>query len=213
VFFNRTNIMTQQAQDLGRAMAMTKEQDAYNLLTTAGNYNRNSTTGDNDIGANTAATTFDAAGMELALSTLRTMKDRKSGMYLGVRPDTLICGPRLEYAAKKLLLSPEASRVGGNTTNEVYGTGTDNPFRGVISQIIVAPQIQSYAWVLMERQRAVVHQTVWPLQLLTAGMTADNAEYLNFDVINYRARELYGFGMLNDRFAYYSSSSTAPTVA
>lgn len=209
VVFNRTNLISQQATALGSAMARTKEQDAYNVLTTAGNYTRNSTTNDNDIGANTAATTFGALGMELALSTLRTMKDNKSGAYLGVMPNTLICGPRLEYAAKQLLLSPEVGRTGAS---EVYGTGLSNPFRGVVDQIIVSPLVQSYAWVLMERGRSVVYQTTWPLQLLQAGMTAENSEYLNFDVINYRAREMYGYGMLNDRYAFYSSSSTAPVV-
>jgi hypothetical protein len=213
IAFNRVGVLRQQAQMLGRSMAVTKEQLAYNLLTTGANYTRNSTTNDNDIGANTAATTFDAAGINLALSTLRTAKDRKSGIYLGVMPNTLICGPRLEFAAKQLLLAPEVSRQGGNTTNEIYGTGTANPFRGVVDQIIVSPFVQSYAWVLMERQRPVVYQTVWPLQLLQSSMSADNSTYLGFDALEYRAREFFGFGMLNDRFAFYSSSSTAPTVA
>lgn len=213
IFFNRTGVLRQQAQQLGRAMATTKEQIAYNTLTTTGNYVRNSTTGDNDIGANTAATTFSALGLELAFSTLQTMKDRKSGIYLGIRPDTLICGPRLQFAATQLLMSPEVSRVGGNTTNDVYGTGTTNPWRGAVTQIIVSPFVQSYAWVLMERMRAVVYQTVWPFQLLQSGMTADSPDYVSSDTIVYRGREFFGFGMLNDRFAYYSSSSTAPIAA
>ena len=213
VYFNKVGVITQQAQMLGRAMAMTKEQDAYNVLTTAGNYVRNSTTGDNDFGANTAATTFGPSGLaETIFPTLTSAKDRKSGQYLGVRPNTLLCGPALEYAAKQLLLSPALAGMGDADATVSYGVGTANPFRGVIDQIIVSPFIQSFSFVVMERQRAVVCQNVWALQLLQASMTAENSEYLNFDVINYRARELYGFGMLNDRYAYYSSSTTAPTI-
>jgi len=43
---------------LARSLRMTEEQQVYNVLTTTGNYARNSTTNDNDVGANTAATTF-----------------------------------------------------------------------------------------------------------------------------------------------------------
>ena len=45
VYFNRVGVLRQQAEMLGRAMGMTKEQDAYNVITTAGNFTRNSTTG------------------------------------------------------------------------------------------------------------------------------------------------------------------------
>jgi hypothetical protein len=213
IFFNKVGVLRQQAEALGRAMAMTKEQDAYDVLTTAGNYTRNSTTFDNDIGANTAATTFGPSGLaETVLPTLTSMKDNKSGMYLGVRPNTIICGPRLEFAAKQLLLSPTLVGQGDADATVSYGVGQANPFRGVIDLIIVSPFIQSYAFVVMERQRAVVCQQVWPLQLLQSSMSADSGNYLNFDTIEYRGREYYGFGMLNDRFAYYSSSSTAPTI-
>ena len=102
--------------------------------------------------------------------------------------------------------------MGDKDATVVYGQGTTNAIRGMISRIVVSPFIQGYAFVVMERARAVVCQNVWPLQLLTSSVTADNNQYLNFDTIQYRAREFYGFGMLNDRFAYYSSSSTAPTL-
>ena len=137
--FNKTNLIKRQAAQLGRSAANTREQTCYSVLTTGGNYVRNSTTGDNDIGANTAATTFSAAGLNTALTTLRTMKDRKSGVYFGVIPDMLIVAPRLEVAAKQLLLSPFLQRTGGSTTAEVYGSGTTNPFRGLVNTIIVSP--------------------------------------------------------------------------
>lgn len=210
VLFDRVNMINQMFTDIGRSAAMTIEQDCYNVLTTAGNYTRNSTTGDNDQGANTAATTFGGLGLETAISTLVTTKDRKSGRYLGIRPTMLICGPRLEWAAKMLLLSDRLVRQGGNTTNDVYGTGENNPWRGLINQIVVSPFVQSYAWVLCEPKQFIYKQTVWDIELLEATAIGNNFNYMNYHALDYSVSTMYGVGMVNDRFAYYSSSSTAP---
>ncbi|KKK96067.1 hypothetical protein LCGC14_2666480, partial [marine sediment metagenome] len=105
LLFDKLGMVRQQLNDLGAAMAMTEETDAYTIISTTGNFTR--TTADNDIGNNTNTTTFSPAGLELAFSTLMTMKDRKSGRYLGVIPNTLIVGPRLMWGAKQLLLSPQ----------------------------------------------------------------------------------------------------------
>jgi phage major head subunit gpT-like protein len=96
----------------------------------------------NDIGPNTAATTFSAAGLITAYATLTTMKDRKAGRYLGISPDTLIVTPQLEFAAKQLLLAQSLFPVGTGATAGapfIYGAGTSNPFRGLINRIIVTP--------------------------------------------------------------------------
>lgn len=213
--FNRTNLIKRQAAQLGRAAARTREQACYSVLTTTANYVRTTADGDNDVGANTAATTFSAAGLNLALSVLRTMKDRKSGAYLGVEPNTLIVAPQLEMAAKQLLLSPVLQIPGdGVTTAKVYGTGATNPFRGLIDTIIVSPRVgASYQWALLERQQAVVLQEVEGLQVLqeSAGRV-EHEGYFKYDNIRFRVRDWYGVGMLNDRFAYFSSSTTAPAV-
>jgi hypothetical protein len=212
--FNRLNVLKRHAERLGRSAANTREQACYSVLNTTGNYVRNSTTGDNDIGANTSALTFSATGLNTALNTLRTMKDRKSGVYLGVNPDTLIVAPRLEMAAKQLLLSPTLQIAEGSTTVKVYGTGVTNPFRGLISQIIVSPRLgSSYQWNLQEAKQAVTLQEVEGLQILQAtAMDPTNEAYLNNDRLRYRARDWFGVGFVNDRFAFFSSSSSAPTV-
>ena len=199
------------ASDAGRRAANTREQSCYTVVSTAGNYVRNSTTGDNDIGANTAATVFSASGVNTALTTIRTSKDRKSGVYFGANPDTLIVTPRLEVAAKQLLMSSMLQRVGGSTTNDVYGGGVTNPFRGLVNRIIVSPRLgTSYQWVLMEAKRAVLLQEVEGLQVQEErqGSTA----YFNADIYRFRVRDWFGVGMLNDRFAYYSSTTGAPVV-
>lgn len=214
--FNKTLLIKRQAQKLGRAAAMTREQAAYSVLTATGNYVRSNTTGDNDIAANTAATTFSASGLNTALNVLRTMKDRKSGHYLGVNPNLLIVAPQLEMAAKQLLLSSNLQIPGsGNGTALVYGSGTSNPFKGVIDTIIVSPRIgTSYQWALQEAKQAMLLQEVDGLQVLqeSAGMIQQEG-YFRYDNVRYRVRDWFGLGMLNDRFAYFSSSTSAPAVA
>ena len=208
--FDQLGMIRQQTADLGQAMAMTEENDAYTILNTTGNYNR--TIADNDIGNNTNTTTFSPAGLELAFSTLRTMKDRKSGRYLGVRPDTLCCGPRLEFFAKQFLLSPEMGGMGDSNAAISYGGGTGNPFRGAISNIIVSPWFgTSFQWCLMQRGKAVVKQVVWDLEL-TQQIQQNSDAFFERGVLRYKASKMYGVGMLNDRFAYLSDSTTAPAV-
>lgn len=211
--FDRSNQMRQMAGDMGAAAKQTREEQAYAVLSTTANYTRNSTTGDNDIGANTLTETFSGNGLIKALATLRTMKDRKTGRYLGVNPNLLIVAPRLEFAAKQLLLSPTLiTRTGAS---EVYGMGGDNPFRGMVNSIIVSPFLgTSYQWCLMQAKRAVVYQEVEPLELLVEDVRSQQNEgYFRYDKISYRVSDWYGVGMMNDRFAFYSDSTTAPTVA
>lgn len=166
----------------------------------------------NDVGVNTAATTFGAAGLLTVYRTLTTMKDRKSGRYLGVMPDTLIVAPGCEWAAKQLLLADIVQR--GSNAAEVYGTGTQNPVRGLVKQIIVSPYMgTSFQWALLEAKRAFVYQEVEPLQLWLSDVDArNNATYFEYDRISYKVREIFGFGMIDFRRAYLSTSTTTPAV-
>jgi len=212
--FDRTGLIRQLAGDQGERAAQTITEQIFTYLTTAGNYTK--TSADNDVGNNTAATTFGAAGLITAFTTLSTMQDPRSGRYLGVRPDTLIVGPALEFAAKQLLYSPQTQRVGGNTTNEIYGTGTQNSFQGSIRNLIVEPymgMVNANNWILGQAKRGLIYQEVEPLQILQAtAQDANNEEYLTNDIFRYRVRVWFGTGFTDDRYWFYSSSSTAPIV-
>jgi Mu-like prophage major head subunit gpT len=215
VKFDRVGMIKQMPENLGQAARFTLDSDLFSILTTAGNYAR--TSADNDIGNNTGATTFSAAGLNTALATIRTMKDRKSGQYLNIMPDTLVVTPALEMAAKQLLLAPALQIPGdGVTTAKVYGTGAGvNPFRGLIGTIIVTPYMgSSYQWLLFQKRGFALMQEVEPLQLLLeeGPRSVVNEGYFIYDRIRYRVRLWYGFGVLNDRMAYYSSASAAPAV-
>lgn len=210
--FDQVNKVRQIAQQVGRSFRMGEEHEVYKVLTTTSNYTRNSTTGDNDVGANYAATTFSATGLISAFTTLSTMKDRKSGDYLGVVPNTLIVSPLVWWAAKQLVESPQVMRAHSDAdstviTVEAYGTGTNNAFFNIVDTIIVSPWFgASYGWALMERNRALMFQRVAPFEILGPVLDSDD------DTWHYRARNWFGVGMLDDRFAYLSTSSTAPNV-
>lgn len=212
--FDQVGKVREMPELMGRGMRREEEQRCMDVITNANNYVRNSTTDDNDQGANTLTTTFDAAGLIIAFNTLRTMKDRRTKLYLGVNPNTLIVTPKLWWAAQQLIGSNQVGRQGGNTTNEIYGTGLNNSFFNVVNTIIVSPEFgSSFGWCLMEAKRAVTFQRVEGVTLLTESMGAVTEGYFTRDVIRYRARNWFGVGMRDDRFSFLSTSTTAPTVA
>ena len=213
--FDQIGKIRQVAQELGLAGRMTEEYQVYNAITTAGNYTRNSTTSDNDIGANTAATTFDADGLRLAMNTISTSKDRKSGAYLGYNANTIISGPRLVVPVLQLIRSGQLQRTHGSTTVEAIGTGTDNPFAGLISRYIVSPWFgASFQWALCDSSRASFKfQTVEPFNVFQQTQNVQSEDWLVNDALQYLVRGYFGVGHTDDRAWYYSSSTTDATVS
>lgn len=212
VKYDKVGMIRQAIGDIASAMAYTEESDAYDCLRTAGNYTRTVAAGDNDIANNTAATTFSGLGLTTAFAVLRTMKDQASGRYLGVAPDTLIVGTEVEFAAKQLLTSSTMQGSGNADATVLHGNGATNPFVGLVNQIIVTPMLTKYEWVLLQRGKAVKKFVVQDLELLEESQGANSTAYFERKAIRYRVDKVYGIGMWNDRFAYYSSSTTAPTI-
>lgn len=213
--FDKTGKIRQIAEELGRAFRMTQEYRTYEFITTTTNYSRNSTTNDNDIGANQATTTFSASGLETAWKTIATMKDRKSGAYLGLMPDTLIVTPGLQWPAKQLLFSDTIMRAYGGSSQEVRGTGTDNPYRGAIKRLIVTPWIgPSYQWALMDsRYQSLVFQEVEPFNVLQEAMDATSEAWMATDSLRYKGTAYFGIGFVDDRSWFYSDSTSAAAVS
>lgn len=216
VKFDQIGKIRQTADSIGRALAMTREFAVYSVLTTTGNYTRNSTTGDNDVGANTAATTFSGLGLEQALATIATAKDRKSGNYLGYAADTIVIGPRMEVPVKQLLMSADLER--GGATNEVRGTGSTNFYRGLVNNIVVSPWFATgangYQWLVFDSRAdfCKLQETESPnVYQESSDMTSET--WLTKDVIRFLGRDYFGVGIVDDRAAYYSSSTTAATVS
>ena len=210
--FDQVGKIRDLAQSMGGAARFGEEISCFDVLTTTTNYTRNSTTGDNDGGANQQTLTFSPTGLIEAFYVLTTMKDRTSGRRLGVVPDTLIVAPQLWWAAKQLIESPQVMRAHSDAdstviTVEKYGTGTSNAFFNVVRRIIVSPEIGSgYQWALLQAGKAIYFQRVDPLTVTALPMDEKD------DVWYYKLRNWYGVGMKDDHYAFYSDSVTAPTV-
>lgn len=213
--FDRLGKIRQIAAELGRSARTTEEDRVYRDITTTGNYTRSNTTNDNDVGANQQTLTFNGVNFETACTIISTAKDRRSGNYLGLMPDTIIIGPRMEVPVKQLLLSGDLNRVGGNTTNEVRGMGSLNQYRGMISRIVISPWFSnSYAWALVDsRVMSYVFQRVEPFNVFQEAQNATSEAWLVRDVTRYLAQGYFGTGFVDDRAWFYSDSSTAPTVS
>lgn len=210
--FDQTGKVRETSELLGRAFRMGREQATMNILTTTTKYN---VLNNNDQAGNNYQTlTFTPTNLNTALALMMTQKDKQSGQYLGVNPSILVVTPLLERFAKSLIGTQELWRVGGPTTAEVYGAGTLNLFQGVITKIIVSPLFgANYQWCLLDPSRAVYFQEVEALsvQVESANMTSES--WIRRDVIRYKARDWYGVDMRDDRFAFYSDSTTAPTAS
>jgi hypothetical protein len=216
--FDRVGKLRQIAPELGISAANTIEAAIYAVITTTGNFTRNQTTGDNDIGANTAATTLSGLGLEAAYTTIATAKDRRSGSYLGLLPDTIICGPRNKFPIMQLLMSDSIVRASANNTAEVRGTGQTPIYRGLIRNIIVSPWFATtangYQWALCDSTRtSLVMQEVEPFNVLQESMDASSEAWLVRNSLRYVASMYFGVGLADDRPWYYSSSTTAATIS
>ena len=213
--FDQIGKIAQTAENMGRAARMTEEQAVYNYITTTGNYGRNSTTNDNDIGANTQTLTFNADSLDTALTIIATSKDRKSGAYLGFAADTIVIGPRMETFVKQFLMSGDLVRAGSDTTTaETRGMGEMNPYRGLLSKIVVSPWFgASWGWALTDsRRNSFKFQTVEPFQVGQTSQTVDSDAWRVYDNVEYMCSDYFGVGMVDDRAWFYSNSSTEPTV-
>lgn len=210
--FDKWGKVRETSANIGRAFPYGRDQSVLNILTTTTNYN---VLNNNDQAGNNYQTlTFTPTNLNTALALMMTQKDRKSGQYIGVMPTTLVVGPLLERFARMLISSPDLNRQGGPTTSEVYGGGTNNPFFGVLTEVIVSPMFgASYQWALLDKRKAIYLQQVEPFSVYTEAGNMTSESWIKRDSIRYKARDWYGAGMRDDRFAFYSDSTSAPAAS
>lgn len=213
--FDQIGKVRQVSQEMGLSGRMTEENAVYSYITTTGNYTRNSTTNDNNIGANTSTLTFSADGLRTALATISTSKDRKSGAYLGYSADTLICGPLMQVPVLQLLRSVDLRRASANNAAEAIGTGTINPFMGMINKVVISPWFgASYQWAICDSTRATFKfQTVEAFNVFEQTPNVTSESWLNLDVVEYLIKGYFGCGFTDDRAWFYSDSTTDATVS
>lgn len=211
--FDRLGVIRQTAELMGRSGRITEEAEVYGVITDTANYTRTKTGGDNDIDANTQSWNLTHENFEKALAIISTAKDRQSGAYLGLRADTIICGPLMEYPMLKLLNSA-TTNVSTGQTAVTTERGTLNPYQNVVRRVIVSPYLtDSYDWALADtRVPGLILQQVEPFNVYQTTMTPDNRAWLERDVIEFKVMGYFGVGFLDDRGWFYSQSSTRPTL-
>ena len=216
--FDQIGKIRQITDEMGRAAALTMMSHIYTYLTTTGNYTRNSTTNDNDFGANTQTLTWNADSLRTAVGIVSTAKDRKSGTYLMYSADTIICTTSLEVPVLQLLTTTALSRVGGPTTAEAIGTGAINILGSRINKIIVTPWLgqgnTSYAWAAVDSSvNGFTVQTVEPFDVFAEPANASSENWFKTDSLAYLVRGFFGYGFVDDRAWFFSNSTTDATVS
>ena len=105
-------------------------------------------------------------------------------------------------------------RAGGwSGAAETRGGGTYNPYRGLLSKMVVSPWVNSYLWGLCDSSAyGYVWQTVEPWQILQENMNETSEAWLTRDAIRYVLRGYFGHGFVDDRAWFFSSTTSAPTV-
>lgn len=212
--FDQIGKIKQVAAELGRSARMTEEHAFWSYITTTGNYTRNSTTGDNDMGANHDTDTFSVTALDEALATVATAKDRKSGAYLGYSADTIVAGPMMEFAIKQLLMSGNLM-LGTDADGDVKrGQGTYNPYNGLLNRIIISPWFgNSYSWAVCDsRVQSMVWQQVEPFNVYQETQNATSEAWLTRDITRFLVQGYFGLGFVDDRAWKLNVSSTTPTV-
>lgn len=211
--FDELGKVRETAELLGRAARMTREHAVMNVLTTITNYknkNNNKLGQDNQADLDPTPT-----NLNLAMAAMLTQQDGSSGQLLGVSPTILLIGPLLERWARMLIGSPDimrAANTGG--TAEVYGMGTNNPFFGMVQQVIVSPHFSaSYDWALIDPSKAVYFQQVQGITVEVEGANMSSESWLTRQVIRYRVWDYFGVGMRDDRYAFLSNNTTAPAAS
>jgi phage major head subunit gpT-like protein len=210
--FDRLGIIRQTAELMGRSGRITEEAEVYRVITDPAQYTRSKAKGDNDVDANTQNWELTAVNFEKALALIATAKDRQSGAYLGLRADTMIVGPLMEYPALKLLNSATTNVAAG--TGSATERGTLNPYQNVIKRVIVSPYLtDSYDWVLADtRVPGLTLLQVEPFNVYQTTMTPDNRAWLERDVIEFKVMGYFGVGFVDDRGWFFSQSATRPTL-
>ncbi len=105
--------------------------------------------------SNKTTTALSAASLADAISSMMTVPD-DTGTPLGVTPDTLVVGPKLQWAAIELVDSPVVIYK-GNATDNAASTPYKNAFQGRLN-VVVSPFLTGTAddyWFLLDTKRPI----------------------------------------------------------
>lgn len=152
-----------------------------------------------------AVATFNRANLEIAINqfkTLTTTAADGSTVKLGLVPDTLLIPPDLEFEARRLLNS---TLIPGSANNDI------NVLRNSLNIVVSHYLTSTSAWYILKSKWAngLKFQKVIgpPPELSVQNITAQNAPDSSFryDKITYKARMLFGVGVLDDKWCISSA--------
>ena len=159
----------------------------------------------NTVAATGAALTLNRANLEAVIAQFKkqTATDAEGKSYfLGLVPDTLLVPPDLEFEARRLLNS---TLIPGSANNDL------NVLQSSLNIVVSYDLSSTSAWYVLKSKWAngLKFQKVIgpPPELSMQDMSATQAEgVFKYDTIRYKARVLYGVGVISDVWAINSSA-------
>lgn len=152
-----------------------------------------------------AALTLNRANLEVVINQYKklttTAADGKTTIKLGLIPDTLLIPPDLEFTARRLINS---ALIPGAVDNDV------NVLSGILKIVVSHDLSSTSAWYVLKSKWAngLKFQSVIgpPPELSMQDMNATQADgVFRYDKISYKARMLFGVGVIDPNFAISSA--------
>lgn len=109
----------------------------------------------NDTVSNRGTFALDASGLATAINAMMVVPD-DSGTPLGIVPDTLVVGPKLQWTAAELVESPVVVYRGN-----AIDTASSSPYKNALHgrlRVVVSPYLKGSAddyWYLLDTQRPI----------------------------------------------------------
>ena len=158
--------------------------------------------------ANYGTTSFSAESVESTVAAMKLFRSTQ-GNPLSVQPNLLICGPKLEWRARRVFNSTVTvwdTNAGGGT----LPTASDNVLQGLM-QIIVSPNITGYDWFLVDTSHMVkplllVHNVEDRPEINVLDVGSQYTTLTDMILLAGRDRYKIGYGLW--QFAYYNEATS-----
>ena len=226
IFFDRTNMILQNAAEVGEWLGLNKEKRAIDCLvdenTTAHRYKwrgssygtyQTSTPWINSKTSNALENWSNIAAVELLFANIT---DPNTGEAITVMPDTLIVNPQLAPNASYILNATQVFRVSGGypTSGNLNQTFAPNPvganaysgqYKVLTSRYMPARTATDSDWFLGQPNKAMAYMQNWPIRVDQAPAYA-SADFNNDIVAQFKASERGAFVVRDPRYMAKSAA-------
>lgn len=194
------------ARDLAREAARHREQTVIEALVTGTTsagigydgkqlFDTTHSEGDSGTQSNRASAALSASALQDAASAMMQFKDDR-GAIMGIRPDTLVVGPALQWTARELVESEVVVVKGAGTQYSPYKNVLQGKFRLIVAPYLIG-SAQNY-WFLLDtsrEMRAIIVQERRdvPIEFLALDAANSDSAFMR-DRYLFGARSRYGCG-------------------